>query len=180
MGNCFGKSSSNANFQGEGRTIGGGAAAGGGASPAHAPRPAAAPPPKVTGPGRTLGDNTAPSPSSDAQTPASAAARAAEVCFKPCPFLSLPYTHIYIHIHIYPYRNECSRSVLISWVLLTNTPSSQPPFQERLKAAQGKGKLGKQLDAQKSQTQKDTLASTARENVAAREADAVAQARAYN
>ncbi|KAL9535488.1 hypothetical protein SMMN14_01564 [Sphaerulina musiva] len=129
MGNCFGKSSSNANFQGEGRTIGGGAGGGGGASPAQAPRPAAAPPPKVTGPGRTLGDNTAPSPSSDAQTPASAAARAAE---------------------------------------------------ERLKAAQGKGKLGKQLDAQKSQTQKDTLASTARENVAAREADAVAQARAYN
>lgn len=69
---------------------------------------------------------------------------------------------------------------MISWVLLTNTPSSQPPFQERLKAAQGKGKLGKQLDAQKSQTQKDTLASTARENVAAREADAAAQARAYN
>lgn len=179
MGNCFGKSSSNANFQGEGRTIGGGAAAGGGASPAQAPRPAAAPSPKVTGPGRTLGDNTAPSPSSDAQTPASAAARAAEVCLHSVYF-SLFLTHIYIHIHIYPHRNECSRSVLISWVLLTNTPSSQPPFQERLKAAQGKGKLGKQLDAQKSQTQKDTLASTARENVAAREADAAAQARAYN
>lgn len=101
MGNCFGKSSSNANFQGEGRTIGGGAAGGGGASPAHAPRPAAAPPPKVTGPGRTLGDNTAPSPSSDAQTPASAAARAAEVCFQQCPFLSLPYTHTYIYTYTY-------------------------------------------------------------------------------
>ncbi|GIZ40747.1 hypothetical protein CKM354_000407400 [Cercospora kikuchii] len=52
--------------------------------------------------------------------------------------------------------------------------------EERAKAAQGKGKLGKQLDAQKSQTQKDTLAQTARDNVAARDADAAAQARAYN
>ena len=52
--------------------------------------------------------------------------------------------------------------------------------QERVKASQGKGKLGKQLDAQRSQTQASTLAATARDNVAAREADALAQARNYN
>ncbi|USW48072.1 hypothetical protein Slin15195_G013910 [Septoria linicola] len=120
MGNCFGKTSSSANFQGEGRTTG--------AVPANAPAQTsnarAAAPPKITGPGRTLGAS-----SGDPQTPGSAAARAAE---------------------------------------------------ERAKAAQGKGKLGKQLDAQKSQTQKDTLAQTARDNVAARDADAAAQTRAYN
>ncbi|KAF1821076.1 uncharacterized protein K489DRAFT_264636 [Dissoconium aciculare CBS 342.82] len=43
---------------------------------------------------------------------------------------------------------------------------------ERRKAAQGKGNLGKQLDAQKAQTQSATLAQSARENVAARDADA--------
>ena len=54
--------------------------------------------------------------------------------------------------------------------------------QERAKAAQGgaKGKLGKQLDAQRSQTQAGTLAANARDNVAAREADAAAQTRSYN
>ncbi|SMY19430.1 unnamed protein product [Zymoseptoria tritici ST99CH_1A5] len=52
--------------------------------------------------------------------------------------------------------------------------------EERLKASQGKGKLGKQLDAQKSQTQSGTLSQTARENLAARDADAAAQARNYN
>ncbi|KAF2214684.1 hypothetical protein CERZMDRAFT_82623 [Cercospora zeae-maydis SCOH1-5] len=69
----------------------------------------------------------------------------------------------------------------------TAAGEQQPPgsaaaraAEERAKAAQGKGKLGKQLDAQKSQTQKDTLAQTARDNVAARDADAAAQARAYN
>lgn len=71
MGNCFGKTSSSANFQGEGRTTG--------ASPANAPAATnnarAAAPPKVTGPGRTLG-NTAPG---EGQSPGSAAARAAEV-----------------------------------------------------------------------------------------------------
>lgn len=55
-------------------------------------------------------------------------------------------------------------------------------FQERAKASQGgaKGKLGKQLDAQRSQTQSDTLKQNARDNVAARDADAGAQARQYN
>ncbi|KXS98109.1 hypothetical protein AC579_9002 [Pseudocercospora musae] len=52
--------------------------------------------------------------------------------------------------------------------------------EERLKASQAKGKLGKQLDAQKAQTQANTLAQTARDNVAARDADAAAQARTYN
>jgi hypothetical protein len=53
-------------------------------------------------------------------------------------------------------------------------------LQERLKASQGKGKLGKQLDAQKARTQSSTLQQTAKENLAARDADAAAQARNYN
>lgn len=52
--------------------------------------------------------------------------------------------------------------------------------QERAKAAQGKGKLGRQLDAQKGQSHNEALAQTARDNVAARDADAAAQARNYN
>lgn len=52
--------------------------------------------------------------------------------------------------------------------------------QERQKAAQGKGKLGKQLEAQKTQTQTSLLAENARENVAAREAVAANEARSWN
>jgi hypothetical protein len=52
--------------------------------------------------------------------------------------------------------------------------------QERAKASQGKGKLGKQLDAQRSQTQSDTLKQNARDNIAVRNADDGAQARQYN
>lgn len=52
--------------------------------------------------------------------------------------------------------------------------------QARLKASQGKGRLGKQLDAQKSQTQSDVLAQNARDNLAARNADAATEARNYN
>lgn len=54
--------------------------------------------------------------------------------------------------------------------------------QERAKAAQGqsKGKLGRQLDQQKGQSQTGILAQNARENVAAREADAATEARNYN
>ncbi|KAK0272714.1 hypothetical protein LTR35_012680 [Friedmanniomyces endolithicus] len=53
--------------------------------------------------------------------------------------------------------------------------------EERAKAcAQGKGKLGKQLDAQRGQSQANALAQTARDNVAARDADAAAQTRNYN
>jgi len=50
----------------------------------------------------------------------------------------------------------------------------------RLKAAQGKGKLGRQLDAQKAQTQGDVLVQNARENLAARNADVATDARNYN
>ncbi|KAK5120932.1 hypothetical protein LTR85_005716 [Meristemomyces frigidus] len=49
--------------------------------------------------------------------------------------------------------------------------------EERAKASQGKGKLGRQLDAQKAQTQTGTLAQNARDNVATRDADAAAQTR---
>ncbi|KAK3672260.1 hypothetical protein LTR78_007800 [Recurvomyces mirabilis] len=53
--------------------------------------------------------------------------------------------------------------------------------EERAKAnTQGRGKLGKQLDAQRSQSQANALAQTARDNVASRDADAAAQARNYN
>lgn len=52
--------------------------------------------------------------------------------------------------------------------------------QERAKAIQGKGKLGRQLDAQKAQTQYGTLAAASQESRAARDADAVTEARNYN
>ncbi|KAK5116025.1 hypothetical protein LTR62_000481 [Meristemomyces frigidus] len=53
--------------------------------------------------------------------------------------------------------------------------------EERRKAStQGKGKLGRQLDAERGQNQNSTLAQTARENVAARDADAATQVRNYN
>ncbi|KAF7193020.1 hypothetical protein HII31_05665 [Pseudocercospora fuligena] len=125
MGNCFGKQSSDANFSGEGRTLG--AAPANDSTSANKARTAAAP--KISSPegGRTLGKN--PQAPNESDSPGAAAARAAE---------------------------------------------------ERLKASQGKGKLGKQLDAQKAQTQTNTLAQTARDNVAARDADAAVQARNYN
>lgn len=54
-------------------------------------------------------------------------------------------------------------------------------LQERAKTSQqGKGKLGKQLDAQRSQTQADTLAQNARDNVAQRDADTAAQTRNWD
>jgi len=55
-------------------------------------------------------------------------------------------------------------------------------YQERAKASQGgaKGKLGKQLDAQRAQTQSDTRKQTARDNLAARDADSGAQTRQWN
>lgn len=52
--------------------------------------------------------------------------------------------------------------------------------QERAKAGQGKGKLGRQLDAQRAQTHTDTLAAVSAENRAARDADAAAEARTWN
>ncbi|PNS16202.1 hypothetical protein CAC42_1965 [Sphaceloma murrayae] len=47
-------------------------------------------------------------------------------------------------------------------------------------SAQGKGKLGKQLDAQKKMTQADTLAQASLENRAARDMDAGHESRAHN
>ncbi|KAF1356823.1 hypothetical protein BDV97DRAFT_342751 [Delphinella strobiligena] len=54
--------------------------------------------------------------------------------------------------------------------------------EERAKAGQGttKGKLARQLDAQKAQTQYGTLAATSAENRAVRDAGAQAEARAWN
>ncbi|KAK8196488.1 hypothetical protein M8818_006653 [Zalaria obscura] len=49
--------------------------------------------------------------------------------------------------------------------------------EERAKAAQGKGKLGRQLDAQKARTHNDTLTQVSRENRAARDMDAAAETR---
>nr|POE49359.1 hypothetical protein CFP56_32509 [Quercus suber] len=70
---------------------------------------------------------------------------------------------------------------------LGNTAGSADPktaaaraAEDRARATQGKGKLGKQLAAQRSQTQATVLAQTAKDNVAAREADSVAQTRSYN
>ncbi|KAL1306899.1 hypothetical protein AAFC00_005543 [Neodothiora populina] len=52
--------------------------------------------------------------------------------------------------------------------------------EERAKAGQGKGKLGRQLDAQKAQTHTGTLAAASAENRAARDADAANEARAWS
>ncbi|TKA28586.1 hypothetical protein B0A50_02913 [Salinomyces thailandicus] len=54
--------------------------------------------------------------------------------------------------------------------------------EERAKASQGpgRGKLARQLDQQKGQSQTGILAQNARENVAVREADASAQTRNWN
>lgn len=55
-------------------------------------------------------------------------------------------------------------------------------IQERAKASQGgtKGKLGKQLDAQRSQTQSEALKHSAADNRAARQMEDQAQKLQYN
>ncbi|KAF2221215.1 hypothetical protein BDZ85DRAFT_25585 [Elsinoe ampelina] len=50
----------------------------------------------------------------------------------------------------------------------------------RKQSAQGQGKLGKQLDAQKKLTNADTLAQVSKENRAARDMDAGHESRAHN
>ncbi|KAF2172988.1 hypothetical protein M409DRAFT_16938 [Zasmidium cellare ATCC 36951] len=150
MGNCFGKSSST--FQGEGRTLG--------AQPSNAPaqsnNASAAAPAKISAPagGRTLGRN--PQAPGESHTPGEAAAKAAE----------LGWTNPMKVADCGHGRDELG-AILFA-------------LKERLKASQGKGKLGKQLDAQKGQTQAGTLAQNARDNVAARDADAAAEARNWN
>ncbi|KAM0702955.1 hypothetical protein Q7P35_010387 [Cladosporium inversicolor] len=69
-----------------------------------------------------------------------------------------------------------------SQALIDSSPrdAAAKAAEERAKASQGKGKLGKQLDAQRSQTQSTTLKQSARDNIAARDADSGAQARQYN
>ncbi|KAI5275879.1 hypothetical protein E4T47_01346 [Aureobasidium subglaciale] len=70
----------------------------------------------------------------------------------------------------------------------TSVPGSDPraaaalAAEERLKASQGreKGKLGKQLDAQKAQTHNQVLDETSRDNRLARNADENAQTRTWN
>ena len=52
-------------------------------------------------------------------------------------------------------------------------------LQERAKRNQGEGKLGKQLEAQKRQTVNATLEQVSKENRAARDADAAAEARQW-
>ncbi|KAK5160158.1 hypothetical protein LTS14_002265 [Recurvomyces mirabilis] len=151
MGNCCG--SEDKNFSGEGRTLG--------AQPASAPartgNASAAAPPKIGGVGRTLAGKDS-SPSSG-QDPKAAAARAAEV-------RSLSSTNIK--------EKTAGRSSV-------ERRHGSGGRMERAKAnTQGRGKLGKQLDAQRSQSQANALAQTARDNVASRDADAAAQARNYN
>lgn len=160
MGNCC-SSSSDENFKGSGRELG--------STLTNAPPPdpkARSPlPPKVGGPGRTLGgsnNNTSNSnttsdgaqTSQNQQSPKEAAARAAEVrpLSSPTPQKPERYTDL---------RIEQQRAAKAS-------------------AAQPKGKLGKQLEAQKAQTQTGTLAQSARENVAHREADRMAKERGYD
>ncbi|TKX20006.1 hypothetical protein C1H76_7890 [Elsinoe australis] len=52
--------------------------------------------------------------------------------------------------------------------------------EERKLSAQGKGKLGKQLDAQKKMTNNETLAQVSKENRAARDMDNNHESRAHN
>ncbi|TKA67547.1 hypothetical protein B0A55_08642 [Friedmanniomyces simplex] len=157
MGNCCGGESSD-NFKGDGRTLN--------AQPANAstqPHNARAPAPaKISGPqgGRTLGKN--PQVPGDSADPKAAAARAAEVRSLSSTTSGTPMLG-----DVSERRDRGGRMVATAW--------------ERAKAgAQGKGKLGKQLDARRGQSQANALAQTARDNVAARDADAAAQARSYN
>lgn len=189
MGNCFGKTSDKS-FQGEGRTLG--------ASPAKVPPPtqsqgASAAVPRIAPPqgGRTLGKNS----QDGSQAPGAAAAKAAEVRLvsssttlkklsprritRTCQRLGCDSGKSWSWVHIQlpePVTADYSDSSLHLRLPEANKLYSQ----ERVKASQGKGKLGKQLDAQKSQSQTGTLAQTARDNVAARDADAAAQARNWN
>ncbi|KAK5003715.1 hypothetical protein BJ546DRAFT_1061976 [Cryomyces antarcticus] len=52
--------------------------------------------------------------------------------------------------------------------------------EDRARRAQGKGKLGRALDARRAQTQAATLEASSRATRGARDADAAAEARAYN
>ncbi|RMY14661.1 hypothetical protein D0868_01325 [Hortaea werneckii] len=156
MGNCCG-TPKDENFKGDGRTLG--------AAPANAPpqqndaRAAAPPKPKgPQGPGRTLGKN--PQDGGSSEDPKAAAARAAEV-------------GIYLV------------DTLVLSVMGNDKEASTPTVErkaERAKASQSqnKGKLGRQLDQQRGQSQTGILAQNARDNVAARDADAATEARNYN
>lgn len=100
--------------------------------------------------GRTLGA-AASATNSDPRT---AAAMAAEVCLVPPPSAAL-------HLE--------------ARVKTTNTAQ-----QNRNQPKPAKGKLGKQLDAQRAQTQNETRSEASREALLARNADANAEARRYN
>ncbi|CAD0097543.1 unnamed protein product [Aureobasidium mustum] len=60
------------------------------------------------------------------------------------------------------------------------SPSSDPRAAAALAAEPAKGKLGKQLEAQKAQTHNATMNEASREALLARNADANAETRAYN
>ncbi|OQO12269.1 hypothetical protein B0A48_02910 [Cryoendolithus antarcticus] len=153
MGNCFGKpSSSDQNFSGEGRTLGASAArpAGTGATSAKISAPQA---------GRTLGANPVAATAGGQLSPGEAARRAAEV--------------------------RTSTSSLKKGGVKMQKPrvaGQAAPRMDRLNSSrtQNSGKLGKQLSAQKAQTQTETLAQTAKENLARREADQAGVVRSYN
>nr|OQO20378.1 hypothetical protein B0A51_09965 [Rachicladosporium sp. CCFEE 5018] len=153
MGNCFGKpSSSDQNFSGEGRTLG-----------ASAARPAAAgaTSAKISAPqaGRTLGARPVAATEGGQLSPGEAARRAAEVRTSP---LSLSEDGTKMQKSRYAARGAQRMDRLNS------------------SRTQNSGKLGKQLSAQKAQTQTETLAQTAKENLARREADQAGVVRNYN
>lgn len=153
MGNCFGKPKSD-NFSGPGRSLA--------SSGADAPKPVAQPAPSpkplsasyspTPTQGRTVGGTS----TNTNDDPRAAAALAAEVCRQQaaCPIdIALP---------------------RIGTAALTRG------LQQRRKASLGKGKLGKQLDAQKAQNNTNVLNETSQQALLARNADANAEARNWN
>lgn len=167
MGNLCGKQSKD-NFDGPGRTLGSAPAP---TTRASVPNNAAAPKPKVGGPPRTLGD------SNKQDDPKAAAAAAAEVRYN--------ISHAKIRASI-----VANAGIVLAMgkpCLPTNTalypPNSQTQMLTHAQARANKsttGDLQKKLDAQKRQTNNQTLQQAANENRLAREADQATETRNYN
>ncbi|KAI9686017.1 MAG: hypothetical protein M1822_004000 [Bathelium mastoideum] len=197
MGNCFGKQSSSAdddNFAGAGRTIGAAPQPQGPDANARGTIPA-----RISQ-GRTLGGGDA----VDEEDPRTAAARAAEVGR---PFLDLGWgctkggvlgrglgvgkgrgngeggtgvTVLLVGIELH--GNMCGELKAGEAGELERSSRAvvDERSKERASKAQGKGALGKKLDAQRQQTRTNTLEQASRENRLARDADAAAQTRNWD
>ncbi|KAF2733159.1 hypothetical protein EJ04DRAFT_513369 [Polyplosphaeria fusca] len=113
-----------------------------------------------TGPGRVLG---APPPSSDARASVPSGVKTTAPAAKPRPVVGGP-----------------GRTTGAGPAGENPRSAAAAAAEARAQQSVGSGDLGKKLEAQKRQTQNQTLQQAAYENRAAREADAAAEARNYN